>query len=159
MRPWCRAYNVEAIMVGGLSRLGRSFYVEGMSAPSSFLCDRSVVTMRALRVEVDASVLPVSPAPCGLISDKTSPFRCRQIEEKGPWPRQGSRQSKCGPLWCSTRSDRYCPSCAFIASSICRLTASRLNEAGVCIGGKSTAVRAKSATFCWTRTKRQNSRA
>jgi hypothetical protein len=32
-------------------------------------------------------------------------------------------------------SKGYCPSCSFICSSILRLTASRLKEAGACIGG------------------------
>ena len=34
----------------------------------------------------------------------------------------------------------YCPSCALITSSTCALTASRLKEAGACIGGNSMAV-------------------
>src|SRR5215468_9055926 len=53
----------------------------------------------------------------------------------------------------------YRPSLSFITSSIWRLTDSRLNEAGACIGGKSTAVSARVKTFCCTSTKRQNSRA
>jgi len=42
-----------------------------------------------------------------------------------------------------------------IVSSICRFTASRLNEAGACIGGNSIAVCASFATSCCTSTKRQ----
>jgi hypothetical protein len=53
----------------------------------------------------------------------------------------------------------YCPSCALSFSWISRFIASRLKVAGACIGGNSIAVSASSATFCWTRTKRQNSRA
>jgi hypothetical protein len=41
----------------------------------------------------------------------------------------------------------YWPSWALIIVSICFLTASRLKEAGSCIGGKSTAVRASLKTW------------
>lgn len=51
------------------------------------------------------------------------------------------------------------PSWCLIIASTCFLTASRLNEAGSCIGGNSIAVSASFATYCWTSTKRQNSRA
>src|SRR5262245_63110800 len=54
---------------------------------------------------------------------------------------------------------RHCPWRLRIISSIFFLTASRLNEAGSCIGGYLIAVFARSATFCWTITNRQNSRA
>src|SRR5262249_31749765 len=53
----------------------------------------------------------------------------------------------------------YCPAWFLIASSIWALTASRLKEAGACIGGNSMAVFANSATLSCTGTKRQNSRA
>jgi hypothetical protein len=53
----------------------------------------------------------------------------------------------------------YCPAWFLITSSTWALTASRLKLAGACIGGKSMAVFASSATFCCTETKRQNSRA
>jgi len=53
----------------------------------------------------------------------------------------------------------YCPAWLLIASSTWAFTASRLKLAGACIGGKSMAVFASSATLCCTDTKRQNSRA
>jgi hypothetical protein len=56
-------------------------------------------------------------------------------------------------------SSGYSPSCCLIFSSISLFTASKLNEAGACIGGNSMAVCASSATSCCTMTKRQNSRA
>ena len=46
-----------------------------------------------------------------------------------------------------------------IISSTFFFTASRLKEAGSCIGGYSIAVSASFSTYCWTWTKRQNSRA
>jgi hypothetical protein len=42
----------------------------------------------------------------------------------------------------------YCPSCALIISSIFALRALRLNDAGACIGGYSTAVIASLPTSC-----------
>src|SRR5689334_1548288 len=54
---------------------------------------------------------------------------------------------------------RHFPLCSLIMASIFFLTASRLNDAGSCIGGYSIAVLARSATFSWTITNRQNSRA
>ena len=56
-------------------------------------------------------------------------------------------------------SRRHWPAWDFIASSTCALTASRLNDAPFCIGGKSKAVRASLPTSCCTKMKRQNSRA
>src|SRR4029077_15936366 len=53
----------------------------------------------------------------------------------------------------------YWPSCSLIASWIFCFTASRLNVAGACIGGELIAVSASFATYCCTRTRRQNSRA
>src|SRR5262245_11935657 len=47
---------------------------------------------------------------------------------------------------------------AFPATALttCSLMASRLNEAGFCIGGNWTKVSPNFATSCWTKTKRQN---
>ena len=64
----------------------------------------------------------------------------------------------CSPSF-KEENDPHCPSCCLIISSTLAFTASRLNEAGSCIGGNSIAVDANLATSCWTSTKRQNSRA
>src|SRR6267142_1428814 len=53
----------------------------------------------------------------------------------------------------------YSPSCCLIASSTLVFLASRLKEAGACIGGNSMADCASLATACCTLTNRQNSRA
>src|SRR5262249_12659696 len=70
-------------------------------------------------------------------------------------------KNKSGPLLRSPPFDwlcwGYCPSRLLIISSTLALTASRLKEAGACIGGNSMAVCANLATYCWTITNRQNS--
>ena len=80
--------------------------------------------------------------------------RLPEVEEKVG--RRISRRSRRGAR---TRlgGHGYAPWCDWIARWTCSLTASRLNDAPFCIGGKSTKVWADLATSCWTKTKRQNS--
>ena len=65
------------------------------------------------------------------------------LAQKEPWQQPG--------LFFAIEGEAdYCPVWVLIVSSIWALTASRLNDAGACIGGYSTAVCANSTTCLCT---------
>jgi DNA-binding transcriptional LysR family regulator len=65
------------------------------------------------------------------------PFRLPRMRQAMPWHKSGPTRDA-GALDrapAATPCVSYCPSCALITSSTCLFTASRLNDAGACIGG------------------------
>ena len=110
----------------------------------------------------DSSLGPVDRMPADDVDEPDQHSRWREyvrIASTGDHSVSRSGRYR-GPLESPAASPvDYCPLWLLMASSTFFLIASRLNEAGSCIGGNSMAVAASFPTYSCTITKRQNSRA
>jgi hypothetical protein len=90
-----------------------------------------------------------SPHACGYAQTQLALCDFDSLERRELRTRRALADAK-GSSSAIVRPAGYCPVWLLIASSTWVLTASRLNEAGACIGGYSIADCANSATFCCT---------